>query len=294
MHPDLAALAEHTRESIDLQIGSAIKSYSEPGRLQEAMLYSAVGGGKRVRPLLVRAAANALGTDDPVLIKIGCAVELIHTYSLIHDDLPCMDDDDLRRGRPTLHIAFDEATAVLAGDALQSIAFELLANCGLPDHLALSALRILARGSGSLGMVQGQMLDIEQVGRKPALAELQAMHRCKTGALIRSSVLLGACAAGQVTGPAVTALQTYAEAIGLAFQVRDDILDCISSAEQMGKNSGADALLNKPNYVSLLGLEGAEKELAQSHQTALAAVAMFGSEARILRSLADFIVQRMH
>ena len=265
-------------------------------RLTEAMRYSALGGGKRLRPTLVYTAGVALGASLEALDDPAAAVELIHVYSLVHDDLPAMDDDDLRRGRPSCHRAFDEATAILAGDALQALAFEILAG---PEHLSdqealrrRTMCRLLAHRIGTVGMAGGQAVDLESVGKRIDLAALQDMHRRKTGALIEASVLLGAVAAGVTSGPAYQALQDYSAAIGLAFQIQDDILDVTGTTDAIGKIAGADAALDKPTYTSLLGLDGARRAAAEQHQRALTAVASLGAAGQELAKLADFVVGR--
>ena len=266
-----------------------------PGRLHEAMRYATFNGGKRVRPLLVYASGLAVGGKLEDLDPAACAVELIHSYSLVHDDLPAMDDDDLRRGQPTCHRAYDEATAVLVGDALQSMAFELLSRPAL--HLSaatqLEMVRILAQASGSRGMAGGQALDIDAVGLSMSLPELEDMHIHKTGALIRASVRLGALAsgAGQST---LQQLDHYAKAIGLAFQVQDDILDVTTDTHTLGKTQGKDEAANKPTYTSLLGLEGARQKATELLGEALDALAGLDREADHLRNLAHYVVERGH
>ena len=265
-------------------------------RLVEAMRYSALAGGKRLRPTLVYSAGVALGASLESLDDPAAAVELIHVYSLVHDDLPAMDDDDLRRGRPSCHRAFDEATAILAGDALQALAFEILAGpAHLTDEEALrrhTMCRLLAHRIGTVGMAGGQAIDLESVGKRIDLAALQDMHRRKTGALIEASVLLGAVAAGVTSGPLYHALQDYSAAIGLAFQIQDDILDVTGTTDAIGKIAGADAALDKPTYTSLLGLEGARAAAAEQHRRALTAVAPLGAAGQELAKLADFVVGR--
>ena len=264
-------------------------------RLREAMRYSVLGGGKRLRPTLVYATGTALGAAPESLDDPAAAVELIHVYSLVHDDLPAMDDDDLRRGRPSCHRAFDEATAILAGDALQALAFELLAGTPRDGADALRRLtmsRLLAQGIGTLGMAGGQAIDLESVGHQLDLKALQTMHRLKTGALIETSVLMGAAAAGELDGPVCAALREYGAAIGLAFQIQDDILDVTGTTDAIGKIAGADAALDKPTYTSLLGLDGARRAAAEQHDRALAAVAPLGAAGQGLAKLADFVVGR--
>jgi geranylgeranyl pyrophosphate synthase len=263
-------------------------------RLREAMRYSVLGGGKRLRPTLVYATGTALGAPPEALDDPAAAVELIHVYSLVHDDLPAMDDDDLRRGRPSCHRAFDEATAILAGDALQALAFELLAGAedatGAIRRLAMS--RLLARGIGTAGMAGGQAIDLESVGRQLGLAALQTMHRLKTGALIETSVLMGAAAAGVIEGSTCEALREYGAAIGLAFQIQDDILDVTGTTASIGKIAGADAAHAKPTYTSLMGLDGARAAAATQHARARAAIAPLGEAGAELARIADFVVGR--
>lgn len=263
-------------------------------RLLEAMSYSLLRGGKRVRPLLAYASATAVGGNmhAPALDASACAVECIHAYSLVHDDLPAMDDDDLRRGEPTCHIAFDEATAILAGDALQCLAFESLLRCDAPAELLLSLCRELARAAGASGMVGGQAIDLAAVATAPDIDHLELMHQHKTGALIEASVVMGAMAAGLSDEPVLRSLRAFAQAIGLAFQVQDDILDVTSDTEVLGKRQGADSDRNKPTYVTLLGLNGAQQKAQQLHQQALAALEPLGHNALILRELSAYIVER--
>ncbi len=263
-----------------------------PRRLHEAMRYATFNGGKRVRPLLVYATGLAVSGPLERMDRPACAVELIHSYSLVHDDLPAMDDDDLRRGKPTCHRAFDEATAILVGDALQSLAFELLSNDPqLPAEQQLAMVRLLARASGSHGMAGGQALDIGAVGHTMSLPELETMHIHKTGALIRASVQLGALSAGAGETQR-QALDRYAKAVGLAFQVQDDILDVTAETEILGKTRGKDQAANKPTYTSLLGLEGAREKAAELVEESLDALEDFGPEADHLRELARYMVER--
>ena len=264
-----------------------------PQGLHQAMRYAALGGGKRMRPLLVYAAGHLFDADEDRLDAPAAAVELIHAYSLVHDDLPAMDDDDLRRGRATTHIAFDEATAILAGDALQTRAFELLANTSLPPALALDCLRTLAGASGVAGMCGGQALDIDATGQLQSLAELERMHALKTGALIRAAVRMGALCGG-ASQDDLARLDTFASALGLAFQVRDDILDIEASSEQLGKTAGKDAAQDKSTFPALLGMDGAKARLAalagEMHDT----LAPFGHRARAQAALAALTIQRSH
>ncbi|WP_447753537.1 (2E,6E)-farnesyl diphosphate synthase [Pseudomonas nicosulfuronedens] len=266
-------------------------------RLYAAMRYSVVNGGKRVRPLLAYAACEALGGEAERADGAACAVELIHAYSLVHDDLPAMDDDALRRGQPTTHIAFDEACAILAGDGLQALAFEVIGNAQLNPQDAqtrLDMLLALTRAAGSAGMVGGQAIDLESVGRKIDQAALETMHRHKTGALIEASVQLGALASGRADSAALEALRRYAEAVGLAFQVQDDILDVESDTATLGKTQGKDQAHDKPTYPALLGLDAAKAYALALRDQALAALEGFGDNAEPLRALARYIVERRH
>jgi farnesyl diphosphate synthase len=269
-----------------------------PERLHQAMRYAALGGGKRVRPLLAYAAAEAAApsaSDDGIgaAHSVALAVEFVHVYSLIHDDLPCMDDDTLRRGKPTVHVAFDEATAMLAGDALQAQAFGVLAAAPLGSELRVRLLSMLAEAASTAGMCGGQAIDLAAVGRELTLDELEQMHRMKTGALLAAAVRMGA-AAGGADAATQAAADAYGRALGLAFQIVDDVLDVEGTAESLGKTAGKDARGNKPTYVSVLGLAAAKARAAQLHGEALAALAPLGGRARRLRELADYIVGRSH
>jgi farnesyl diphosphate synthase len=265
-----------------------------PVTLHEAMRYAALGGGKRIRPLLVHAAGELAGADPRACDAAACAVEMIHAYSLVHDDMPCMDDDDLRRGRPTVHKAYDEPTALLVGDALQTQAFAVLVEAASLDAAArLRLVGELARASGSLGMAGGQAIDLQHVGLAMSLDELETMHRMKTGALLRASVRMGALC-GTIDEAGLAALDRYAAAIGLAFQVVDDILDVTADTATLGKTAGKDADHDKPTYVSLLGLEPA-RDLATTLRTqAHDALVRFDARAARLAELADLIVLRTH
>ncbi len=258
------------------------------------MRYSVLDGGKRVRPLLVYAAGQAVGAPAGTLDAAACAVECIHAYSLVHDDLPSMDDDDLRRGKPTCHKAFGEAEAILAGDALQALAFHILAHADMEADAArrLRMIELLAQAAGSRGMVGGQSIDLAAVGRELDIAELEDMHIHKTGALIRASVLLGALCAQRVSNTASEALDHFGKYIGLAFQVQDDILDVTATTETLGKRAGADRALNKPTYPSLLGLNGARDRARELHQAALDSLACLGEPADPLRWLAQYVIGR--
>jgi farnesyl diphosphate synthase len=265
-----------------------------PARLHEAMRYAVLEGGKRVRPLLTFAAGEVAGAKAERLEVAAAAVELIHAYSLVHDDLPCMDDDVLRRGKPTVHVEFDEATALLAGDALQSLAFQLLAEYALADEprAQLEMVRLLAAAAGSRGMAGGQQIDLAATGKGLSVPELEAMHIHKTGALIRAAVLLGASCGGAADAMLRERLDQYAKTVGLAFQVVDDVLDEEASSATLGKTAGKDARAAKPTYVSVMGLARA-RELAQElRHNAHEALAPLGAGARRLRELADFIVLR--
>ncbi|NQD58739.1 (2E,6E)-farnesyl diphosphate synthase [Pseudomonas sp. CM25] len=264
-------------------------------RLYAAMRYSVMNGGKRVRPLLAYAACEALGAPAEQANGAACAVELIHAYSLVHDDLPAMDDDDLRRGQPTTHKAFDEACAILAGDGLQSLAFGALLDPGLSpqaDSIRLAMVQTLAKAAGPAGMVGGQAIDLGSVGLKLDQQALEFMHRHKTGALIEASVRLGALASARAEPAQLDALQTYAQAIGLAFQVQDDILDVESDTATLGKRQGADIARDKPTYPALLGLEAAKAYAIELRDQALLALQGFGENAEPLRALARYIVER--
>lgn len=269
-----------------------------PERLHDAMRYAVLGGGKRVRAALVYAAgeaslqsASAGAPQQIALDHAAAAVEFVHAYSLVHDDLPCMDDDTLRRGRPTVHVKFDEATAMLAGDALQPLAFESLGLMPIAPALVVQAIQLLARATGSQGMVGGQAIDCESVGRVLQQDSLQQMHRMKTGALLEASILLGGIVAG-ASSIVREGLEKYAAAVGLAFQVADDILDVTADTATLGKTAGKDVLENKPTYVSTLGLEGSRQLLQQLREDARSALLPLGPSANRLAELADFIVGR--
>jgi farnesyl diphosphate synthase len=263
-----------------------------PHTLHEAMRYAVLGGGKRVRPLLVHAAGEMAGAAPQTCDAAACAVEMIHAYSLVHDDMPCMDDDDLRRGRPTVHKAYDEATALLVGDALQSQAFIVLSQAPALDAEArLKLVAELAVASGSVGMCGGQAIDLQNVGLAMTREALEGMHRMKTGALLRASVRMGALC-GNIDRDGLAALDQYAAAVGLAFQVVDDILDVTADTATLGKTAGKDAANDKPTYVSLLGLDAARALASQLRTDAHEALAGFGARAGRLAELADLIVLR--
>jgi len=264
-----------------------------PQRLHGAMRYAALGGGKRVRPLLAFAAGELTDAPLAALDAVASAVEMIHAYSLVHDDLPCMDDDVLRRGRPTCHVEYDEPTALLVGDALQTQAFEILAREPLGDPARqLEMVTLLAQASGSCGMAGGQAIDLASVGTALSQPELELMHALKTGALIRAAVLLGALAGRPMSAEERTSLDRFAKRAGLLFQVVDDILDCTASTATLGKTAGKDEAADKPTYVSLLGLERAREFSEELRAEALGALAPFGERARRLKALAEFICHR--
>jgi len=268
-----------------------------PTRLHEAMRYSTLDGGKRVRPALVYLTGQAMGVAPSMLDGPASAVELIHAYSLIHDDLPAMDDDELRRGKPTCHIQFDEATAILAGDALQSLAFYILAHDPAMvdnDNLRLQMIETLAQASGSRGMAGGQAIDLAAVGKQVNVAELENMHIHKTGALIRASVRLGALSALDINSQVLENLDHYAKCVGLAFQIRDDILDVESDTETLGKTQGADMARNKPTYPALLGMAEAKRLAEDLHQEALDSLSVLGEKTGPLRDIAGYIINRQN
>ena len=265
----------------------------EPARLHAAMRHAALDGGKRMRPLLVFATGNAFGCDDVALDAAAAAVELVHAYSLVHDDLPAMDDDAMRRGKPTVHVAFDEATAILAGDALQSLAFELLAAAPLPATARVAMLAELARAAGVHGMCGGQALDVDATGRAIPLDALERLHAMKTGALIRASVRLGALAAG-VDDDARMRLDAYADALGLAFQVRDDLLDDEGDSAVLGKTAGKDRAHAKATFPTLLGGAASRDRLERLRMQMDAALAPFGPQADVLRELGRQAIERDH
>ena len=289
----MQAMQQRVEQALDARLPPADL---DPMRLHEAMRYAALGGGKRIRPLLAYAAGELTRAPAARVERVAVAVELIPAYSLVHDDLPCMDDDVLRRGRPTCHVRFDEATAMLAGDALQSEATLVIVEDVLADDPARNAglLRLFALACGSRGMAGGQAIDLAGVGRALSLAELEHMHRLKTGALIRAAVLLGAGCGEPLDSAEDAALARFADAAGLAFQVVDDVLDVEGSSAQLGKTAGKDAMQHKPTYVSLLGLAAAKARAAALREEARAALAGFGERARRLAEIADFIILRHH
>ncbi|MEO8676106.1 MAG: polyprenyl synthetase family protein [Casimicrobiaceae bacterium] len=293
MNPDLAFAVwcgERQRRIEDV-LDRALPAESEgPAPLVPAMRYAALGGGKRIRPLLAYAAGEAVGAEPAVVDAVAAAVELIHAYSLVHDDMPSMDDDTLRRGKPTCHVAFGEATALLAGDSLQALAFAVLAHGRLPDGGGACAL--LADAAGWRGMAGGQAIDLAAVGANLSMADLQTMHRMKTGALIRVAARLGAACGRALSEVEVEAIDAYSNAAGLAFQVVDDVLDVEGSAASLGKTAGKDAAQGKPTFVALLGVAGARERAEALRVEAHAALGPFGPAGRRLSELADWIVLR--
>ena len=289
---DFSAWAAGKQARIERVLDKTLPPASSiPQKLHSAMRYSALGGGKRVRALLCYAASELCDTDAEIADAGACAVELIHAYSLVHDDMPCMDDDDLRRGKPSCHKQFDDATALLVGDALQSLAFEVLTQPDLCTKTSrqLGMLNILAKTSGSTGMAGGQAIDLASVGKPLTQNELEMMHRLKTGALIQAAAALGSTNGSQEQ---ITAINIYSTNIGLAFQVVDDILDVESDTNTLGKTAGKDSQSNKPTYVSLLGLVPAKELAQQLYDNAIKTLAPFGDIALRLRELAKFITQR--
>lgn len=293
---DFAKRLELYRQSVEAALDRWLPGPdAEPAALHQAMRYSVLGEGKRIRPILLYATGEAFGLELKNLDGPASAVEMIHAYSLIHDDLPAMDDDELRRGRPTCHVAYDEATAMLAGDALQALAFHILAHD--PDITANNAARLrmidtLAVASGSRGMAGGQAIDLASVGKSLNISELETMHLRKTGALIRASAELGALSAGQVAPMLFERVSEYAKCIGLAFQIKDDILDIEGDTATLGKPQGADIAMNKPTYPNLLGMRGAKQAALDLYEQAIACLTVFDERAETLKDIADYIVHR--
>ena len=284
--------AHQQRITLALESRLPNPSMAAAKRLSEAMHYATLNGGKRLRALLVYATGDAFNADLNALDSAACAVEMIHAYSLVHDDMPMMDDDDLRRGKPTCHKAYDEATALLVGDALQSLAFECLCDNTLPAHQQIAMVKCLANASGAAGMAGGQAIDLNSVGLQLKQTELQSMHLLKTGALIKASVLLGAYCSSNFSSADLTHLENYASAIGLAFQVQDDVLDVIADTATLGKQQGADIARNKPTYPALIGLEAAKNKAQSLVEDALLALDNIENQCLALRALANFVVQR--
>ena len=281
---------------VDAQLEQILPQAHGPAEaLFAAMRYSVFNGGKRLRPALCFAAAEAVAHSDSNTAKVAAALEMIHAYSLIHDDLPAMDDDDLRRGKPTCHIQFDEATAILAGDGLQSLAFQQLTELSdIPAERTVKLLSMLAGYSGCSGMVTGQAIDLAATGQELSMQKFTTMHRHKTGALIEAAVLMGAITTGEATEQQLSVLKNFAANIGLAFQIQDDILDVESSTEQLGKQQGSDALNKKSTYTSIMGLDEARSEAAALYQNSMTSLDIFGERADPLRQLASFIVNRAY
>lgn len=298
---DFAAQLEGWQARIEQKLAARLPAIEvEPSRLHDAIRYSVLGGGKRVRPALVYATGAALDVPESVLDGAACAVELIHAYSLVHDDLPAMDNDDLRRGRPTCHKAFDEATAILVGDSLQVLAFELLANDpGLPaePQVRLRLVQLLAIASGTSGMAGGQALDLAAIGRQLSVPEVEEMHVRKTGALIHACVMMAAACAPRLADDLVRALDEYARAIGLAFQIQDDLLDVEGDAAVIGKATGADRALGKPTYPAVAGVEASRRRMHELHTRALAALNALdtaGLRSAPLAAMSDWLVLRKY
>jgi farnesyl diphosphate synthase len=281
------------QSQVEEVLASCLPSATQaPAGLHDAMRYAVLDGGKRVRPLLVYASGELFDATPSVLDRAAAAVEMIHAYSLVHDDLPCMDDDALRRGKPTVHVKYDEATALLVGDALQAQAFSVLSEGEGEPARTLAMVRLLAHASGSAGMCGGQAIDLASVGVVLSLADLERMHQLKTGALLRASVLLGALSGKTLDQSETAALNAYAYAVGLAFQVVDDVLDATADSAMLGKTAGKDAADNKPTYVSILGLEQSRALAKKLRNDAHRALTPFGDKAQRLRDIADLIVQR--
>ena len=288
---------EQSAQRIDAELGKSFAHLKEPAfRLQHAMQYAVMGGGKRIRPLLVYAAASLKGQaldQVPGIDAAAVAVELFHTYSLVHDDLPSMDNDDLRRGRATVHKAYDEATALLVGDALQTMAFELIAKSTLNDSQKIKIIHMLAKAGGLAGMAGGQAIDLESVGVPLSQPELERMHHLKTGALLRACVGMGGIAIN-LDESQLQQLDAYASALGLAFQVVDDILDATADSQTLGKTAGKDAAADKPTFVSLMGLGGAQDFAKKLHQESIDSLSVWGDNANLLKSLANKVLYRQN
>jgi farnesyl diphosphate synthase len=293
--PEFFPRMKHWQQRIDAQLSLCLKQRQIPATLHESMTYSVLNGGKRLRPMLAYAAAEAAGGDFSCADIAGCAVEFIHAYSLIHDDLPAMDDDVLRRGKPTCHVVFGEATAILAGDALQALAFEQLASSSrlsVGNSIRLQMLVELSKACGPKGMAGGQAIDIAATGKILTEDELSHMHMLKTGALITASILLGALSTNQAKPDLLNQLRQFASLLGLAFQIRDDILDVEAESGTSGKQQGKDAIHKKPTYTSILGLEGAHKRLATTTQKALQILANLPGDTGSLQQLSHYVISR--
>jgi farnesyl diphosphate synthase len=295
---DFGDQLEAWRERMEVALASRLPpATAVPARLHEAMRYSVLGGGKRIRPALLFATARTLGLTEDLVEAAACAIELIHVYSLVHDDLPAMDDDDLRRGRPTCHKAFDEATAILVGDALQPLAFQLLArDPALPASPAirLALVDMLSEVSGTFGMAGGQAIDLAVQGQKVDIVQIEDMHARKTGAVIRASVLMAAKCVPQLEPRAYAALDEFATAIGLAFQIQDDLLDVLGDVSTLGKATGADQERDKPTHPAIIGIEASQERVNLLHGQALAALEIFEERAAPLRSLANWLLSRRY
>jgi geranylgeranyl diphosphate synthase, type II len=295
--PDLAHYLQDARRRVDRALECCLPRQEDPTgncppRLLAAMRYSLMGGGKRLRPILTLMAAEACGSDQEVALPSACAVEMVHTYSLIHDDLPAMDDDDLRRGRPTCHRAFDEATAILAGDALLTLAFEVVARDTRPAEAAVACVRELAEGAGPTGMVSGQMADLEAEGSDDATLEaLEAIHRRKTGALLKAALRMGGLSAS-ANAVQMAALDSYGRGVGLAFQIVDDLLDVQGDEQKLGKRVGKDSGLGKWTYPALIGIDGSRRKARQAAEEAIAALSPLGPSGAQLRELALELLER--
>jgi farnesyl diphosphate synthase len=282
-----------------VQVEQALSQWvpeTAPAGLGQAMRYAVLGGGKRLRPVLALAASESVQGNSGAALRAACATELIHAYSLVHDDMPCMDNDILRRGQPTVHVKFGQASALLAGDALQALAFELLTpqDGSVPPEMQAKLCALLARAAGEAGMAGGQAIDLASVGQELSEDQLKHMHELKTGALLQASVMMGA-ACGQASAAQLKALSSYGHAIGLAFQVVDDILDVTADSATLGKTPGKDAHAGKPTYVSILGLQRSQAFAQQLYQEALSALDSSGlADTQTLRALADVVVQRAH
>lgn len=293
--PNNAVWLKQTSERVNHAIDNSLKGLNvQAGDLKEAMYYAATGGGKRIRPLLVYATASLVGKpldQIPGIDQCAVAVELFHTYSLVHDDMPCMDDDDLRRGRATVHKVYDESTALLVGDALQTMAFGLIADSDLSADQKVKILSLLAKAGGLEGMAGGQAIDLASVGKPLERASLETMHRMKTGALLRSAIQMGGIAA-DLSNQELAKLDQFGSTLGLLFQVVDDILDASSDSQTLGKTAGKDAAANKPTFVSLMGLASARSLSEALNEEAIACLSIWGENAQLLKSIADKVLHR--